>query len=261
MDWFKMQTVWGASVERFSDAEAGRFIKAIYAYVRHGEEYDGNSGREDPLIWQALETLRGDIESFKQNEANQKAREEALKEKRRAAANARWAMQTDANASKCIQPDANASTSTICIANAPENKNKNKNQKENKRVSKETQNAHAEEFAAFWSAYPRHTDKQAALRAFEKLKPDETMMQTMLAAIERQKQSAQWTKDGGQFIPHPATWLNGRRWEDELPAQGAGRTAKVVSAQQYGQRQYTEAELLAVSDDLLAEARKARETA
>ena len=126
---------------------------------------------------------------------------------------------------------------------------------------KDARAAVKENFAAFWSAYPRHTDKQAALRAFEKLKPDETMMQTMLAAIERQKQSAQWTKDGGQFIPHPATWLNGRRWEDELPAQGAGRPAKVVSAQQYGQRQYTEAELLAVSDDLLAEARKARETA
>ena len=78
MDWFKMQTVWGASIERFSDAEAGRFIKAVYAYVRHGEEYDGGSGREGPVIWQALETLRGDIESFKRNEANQKAQEEAL---------------------------------------------------------------------------------------------------------------------------------------------------------------------------------------
>lgn len=259
MDWFKMQTVWGASVERFSDAEAGRFIKAIYAYVRHGEEYDGNSGREDPVIWQALETLRGDVESFKQNEANQKAQEEAKREKRRNAAKARWTMQTDANASTCITENANASTCMICNANAPENKNKNKNknQKENKRVSKETQNAHAEEFAAFWSAYPRHTDKQAALRAFEKLKPDETMMQTILAAIERQKQSAQWTKDGGQFIPHPATWLNGRRWEDEMP-KGGGPT---VSAQQYGQRQYTEKELLAVSDDLIAEARKQRDMA
>jgi hypothetical protein len=27
--------------------------------------------------------------------------------------------------------------------------------------------------------------------------------------------SAEWTKDGGQFIPHPATWLNQKRWEDE----------------------------------------------
>lgn len=137
MDWFKMQTVWGASVERFSDAEAGRFIKAIYAYVRHGEEYDGNSGREDPVIWQALETLRGDVESFKQNEANQKSKEDALKEKRRLAANARWDKQKDANASKCMQTHADASNSTICIANASENKIKNKDIKDN------DNNAHA----------------------------------------------------------------------------------------------------------------------
>jgi hypothetical protein len=125
MDWFKMQTVWGASIERFSDAEAGRFIKAVYAYVRHGEEYDGGSGREDPVIWQALETLRKDVESFKRSEANQKAQEEALKEKRRAAAKARWGKQNDASASKCMQNDASASGSTICIASASQNKNKN----------------------------------------------------------------------------------------------------------------------------------------
>lgn len=125
MDWFKMQTTWGASVERFSDAEAGRFIKAIYAYVRHGEEYDGNSGREDPIICQALETLRKDVEAFKQNEANQKAKEEYIKRKRREAANKRWKKQNDANESKSMQNNAFASTSTICSAFASENKNKN----------------------------------------------------------------------------------------------------------------------------------------
>ena len=124
MDWFKMETVWGASIERFSDAEAGRFIKAVYAYVRHGEVYDGGSGREDPVIGQALETLRKDVESFKRSEANQKAQEEALKEKRRAAAKARWGKQNDASASKCMQNDASASGSTICIASASQNKNK-----------------------------------------------------------------------------------------------------------------------------------------
>ena len=131
MDWFKMQTVWGASIERFSDAEAGRFIKAVFAYVRHGEEYGGNSGREDPVIWQALETLRKDVESFKRSEANQKAQEEALKEKRRAAAKARWDKQNDASASKCMQNDASASGSTICIASASQNKNKEEDNNKN----------------------------------------------------------------------------------------------------------------------------------
>ena len=37
----------------------------------------------------------------------------------------------------------------------------------------------------------------------------------MLAALERQRASDQWRKEGGRFIPLPATWINGRRWEDE----------------------------------------------
>ena len=58
----------------------------------------------------------------------------------------------------------------------------------------------------------------------------------MLTAIEAQKGSAQWQENGGQFIPHPATWLNGHRWEDEV-RQG---TSKTVTAQQYTQRDYSD---------------------
>ena len=70
-------------------------------------------------------------------------------------------------------------------------------------------------FDRFWAAYPRHEGKQNARKAFDKLKPDEDLLKTMLDALEKQKKSAQWTEDGGQYIPHPATWLNGKRWEDE----------------------------------------------
>lgn len=38
----------------------------------------------------------------------------------------------------------------------------------------------------------------------------------MLNAIEIAKQSMQWNKDNGQYIPNPATWLNQKRWEDEI---------------------------------------------
>ena len=72
-------------------------------------------------------------------------------------------------------------------------------------------------FNQFWTAYPKHIAKQSAVKAFEKLKPDEKLLEAMLKAIARQKESKQWEKDGGAFIPYPATWLNQRRWEDELP--------------------------------------------
>lgn len=70
-------------------------------------------------------------------------------------------------------------------------------------------------FEAFWSAYPRKVAKDSAAKAFARLKPDEPLLRRMLDAIERQKASPQWAKDSGAFIPHPTTWLNGRRWEDE----------------------------------------------
>ena len=72
-------------------------------------------------------------------------------------------------------------------------------------------------FNKFWAAYPKHIAKQSAVKAFEKLKPDEKLLEAMLKAIAMQKESKQWEKDGGAFIPYPATWLNQRRWEDELP--------------------------------------------
>jgi hypothetical protein len=53
------------------------------------------------------------------------------------------------------------------------------------------------------------------LKAWTKIKPDSELQQKILAAIETQKASAQWSKEGGRFIPFPATWLNDERWEDE----------------------------------------------
>ena len=70
-------------------------------------------------------------------------------------------------------------------------------------------------FDRFWVAYPRHQGKEAARKTWEKLNPDAALLAEMLAALERQRASDQWRRDGGQFIPYPATWLNGRRWEDE----------------------------------------------
>lgn len=74
-------------------------------------------------------------------------------------------------------------------------------------------------FDAFWAAYPRHVDKQKARRAWAKLTPDEALVETILRAVKAQSACEQWTRDGGAYIPYPATWLNGRRWEDELPGR------------------------------------------
>ena len=121
--------------------------------------------------------------------------------------------------------------------------NDNKHEQKNKRIKNKEKNKDKEKenemlFDRFWTAYPRKVNKPGARRAFDKVNPDAALLDSMLTAISRQKLSAQWQENGGQYIPHPATWLNGRRWEDETapPAAGAGRT---VAAQAYAQRDYT----------------------
>ena len=74
----------------------------------------------------------------------------------------------------------------------------------------------AKPFDHFWAAYPRRVGKQDALKAWTKIKPDNVLLALILKAIENQKQGADWRKDEGQFIPHPATWLRAGRWLDEV---------------------------------------------
>jgi hypothetical protein len=96
-------------------------------------------------------------------------------------------------------------------------------------------------FDKFWAVYPRHTAKQDAKKAFLKVSPDDSLLNTMLTAIQRQKQTDQWSDP--RYIPHPATWLNGRRWEDEPQRPAQLKPGKVVSAAQYQQRDYDEDDL------------------
>lgn len=72
------------------------------------------------------------------------------------------------------------------------------------------------EFEQFWSAYPRKIGKKAAARAWAKA-VDRPPRDEVIAAVDRAKKSEQWTRDDGQYIPHPATWLNEGRWADVMP--------------------------------------------
>jgi uncharacterized protein YdaU (DUF1376 family) len=69
-------------------------------------------------------------------------------------------------------------------------------------------------FELFWKQYPRKIAKPNALKAWLKIKPNDTLSQKMIDAVKQQKLSDREI----QFVPHAATWLNGNRWEDEISA-------------------------------------------
>jgi hypothetical protein len=82
------------------------------------------------------------------------------------------------------------------------------------RNQKDSLTADDADFAAFWSAYPRKVAKPAALKAWRSAK-DRPSLADLLAALDRHKGSEQW--QSARFIPHPATWINQQRWDDEMP--------------------------------------------
>ena len=73
--------------------------------------------------------------------------------------------------------------------------------------------AFIEEFERFWTLYPKKVGKKLARKAFRNAQ-DRPRIDDLLAAVERAKRSPQWAKENGQFIPHPATWLNRGQWAD-----------------------------------------------
>lgn len=76
-------------------------------------------------------------------------------------------------------------------------------------------------FDEFYQAYPRHEGKTDALKAWNSTKPD---LLAVLTALEWQRQK--WTDP--KYVPLPATYLRGRRWEDERTAiQPAPKKPKV----------------------------------
>lgn len=72
-----------------------------------------------------------------------------------------------------------------------------------------------ERFDEFWKLYPLKVGKDAAWRSWQKRRPTAELSGVILAAVAHHMP---WlSRDGGQYIPNPATWLNQGRWEDEPP--------------------------------------------
>jgi hypothetical protein len=71
------------------------------------------------------------------------------------------------------------------------------------------------DFLDFWAAYPRKVGKGQAFKAWQRAKQNGLpKLPVVLEALKKQKKSRAWTKDAGEYIPHPTTWINGARWDD-----------------------------------------------
>ena len=87
------------------------------------------------------------------------------------------------------------------------------------------------DFESFWKSYPRKVGKKAALKAWINAK-DKPVLDAVINSIEQHKRSDQWRKDGGQYIPNPATWINQGRWDDEAVVTAKSARRETAAAKQ-----------------------------
>ncbi len=75
------------------------------------------------------------------------------------------------------------------------------------------------DFDSFWRFYPRKAGKEAARKAWAKLRPDQHIMQMIADNVKERVEKGEWRKDNQSFILHASTYLNQKRWEDEVVDQ------------------------------------------
>lgn len=109
------------------------------------------------------------------------------------------------------------SVSTSSIDSSTEYKPKNLVIKKTVKPTRQAMEDPMPNFDLFWNEYPNKKAKTKAIQVWNRLHLSNGKFEIVMQALKAQKTSEQWTKDGGQFIPHPSTWLNQKRWEDQEP--------------------------------------------
>ncbi len=183
---------------KMTDAQFGALMRAVFAYRFEGSVYEG----DDLAVDVSFRAVAGQIDRYA----------EVCGTNRNNASGEAECSEIQGNSEECTEGQ----------RNHPPNPIPNP-------IPSPIPNPHTENtagkppvvngsFEKFWSAYPKKVGKQAAKKAFDRVK---VPVETLLSAVKRQKCSAQWSRDNGQYIPNPATWLNQGRWDDELEPEKA----------------------------------------
>lgn len=193
------------AVAFLTDEQFGSVVRAVMRFMRNGEEtrFDGVAG----MFYQVLRAQYIRQYGFQQNGSDGgRPRKERVEKDDREGETPVSAVETPVP----LRKDKNIGGKNTEDEDAEDEKNSlSLSTAKPPRLSDE-------DFAVFWKAYPRKESKSQARKAFAKA---DARLDMLLQALEAQKQTEQWRRDGGQFIPYASTWLNQRRWEDEAPTQ------------------------------------------
>lgn len=74
-------------------------------------------------------------------------------------------------------------------------------------------------FDIFWELYPVKIDRPEAVRAWQRLQPDQTCREQILDSLSHWKKCSRWQNEEGRYIPNAAAFLDKGYWQ-EMPSQG-----------------------------------------
>lgn len=250
-------------IAAMSDADAGKLLKALLAYSVNGE--DATPKGTAAILYPVMRR--------KVDRDNQKYAElcETRSKAAKTAASARWSQRDehqdeDEDDLKCVthanacptHPNAcpthfdacenmrqmptetETETITETITKSTEDIYMAKPAKRRLTAKKQTgqlDTTQQERFDRFWAAYPRREKKSAAMAAWQKINPDDSLTDTIVQAVAVAETHDERFRER-QYIPHPATWLNGAEWENDytdapLKAQPRARPSKYDGIAQF----------------------------
>ena len=220
-----------------TDEQKGQLIMALFAYNR------GEKVELDGILQMAFSFMKADIDrnNAKYNEIVEARREagrkggrprkqDAEKQTKAKKANGFFEKQTKANESKKSNKDKDKDKDNIkplkpsIVLTNDDDASETLSQKKSKSKSKFEYEKYPD-FVAFWDAYPKgHGSKLNALKAWMKHNPSQELTDVIMRVLETHKKSNRWQKQDGEFIPHASTWINSKRWEEELEPARQQRT-------------------------------------
>lgn len=231
---------WMDAIEDLDDADAGKVIKAFMRYGMDREEPEDLP----PVLNAIFKMAKGNIDSSnrkkengsKGGKASSKPQDDVSKPQ---ANNKQTTSKSKQTVSKSKQTASNVNVDVDVDVDVDVNKNP---------IARERTPSDAR-FEIFWQTYPKKVGKKEAEKAFMDANISADLFDRIIKAIGEAKESEQWTKDGGQYIPNAANWLSQGRWDDQLPRR--------KSRANFKQRDRTDSDFESIELQLLQKRRDA----
>jgi len=228
-DSFVMYTAYAEKFKQLSDEQFGILIRGIISYQTTGIA---------PVFDDVLLSLAFDVAKVEIDAANEKYEKVCERRKEAALKGGRPKKEKDASENQKVSKKPNGFSKTKCKHNDNENENDNDNDNDistkvdigsspdGEDIKKPLHHSandgiatphNPDMFDHFWKKYPRKVGKGAAIKSWNRIKPNNDLANKIIQAVENNASgNPQWKRDNGQFIPHPATWLNQGRWDDDI---------------------------------------------